>query len=79
VNLADPAQVERLVQKFFLTDLVNCETYRQIQGAIQARYQPDENEEWPSAYWDDLTAAIDRQLAGARAQPAGTAGRLRRS
>jgi hypothetical protein len=45
VNLADPAQFEQVAQKFFLTDLVSTESYAQIQHAIQARYQQDEDGE----------------------------------
>jgi hypothetical protein len=62
VNLADPAQFERLASRFYLTDLVNCESYRQTQDAIMARYTPDEDDQWPDGYWDDLQQAIDHLL-----------------
>ncbi len=61
-DLHDPAVIAGLAETFYLSEFVNTPTAQRIAAAIQTRYQHNADEEWPDAYYDDLTAAYDRLL-----------------
>ena len=57
--------IDQLASQLFLTDLPATPVYLEIQTELQQKYLADSDDEYPDAYWDELSGLLQAILSKA--------------
>ena len=57
--------VDQLASQLFLTDLPATPFYQEIQIELQQKYSADSDDEYPDAYWSELSDLLQAVLSKA--------------